>query len=246
MERSEDIDHILSKWAFDPFELNVRLLQLDSRDVIQMRIDMGVLQIETSGRPDGQTIEGYATYLDYLKSEKDNREPEFKLTEDECVEVDREFVQFYHRRICWLQLKEFSKVVADANHSLQLMDLCRTCSPTEQWTLSHEQYRPFVLYHRTQAASLDVLDDENGPELAIEEINKGLKALREVFSEYEAEEQFEEDELVQRLIEFRESLRERYEVGQTLEEKLYKAIEAEQYEQAAKIRDQLADRNSFN
>ena len=241
----EDIDHILKKWAFDPFDLNVRLVQLQDREVIQMRIDMGLLQMETTDRPDGELVQGYPTFLNFLESELEDKGEEHQLSEDECVQVDREFVQFYHRRICWLQLKMFEKVVADADHSLRLMDLCNTCSPSEQWTLSHEQYRPFVLYHRTQAASLDVLDDTNGPELAIEEINKGLNQLREIFDSYDAEEQFEDDELVQRLTEFRENLRSRYEVGQTLEEKLLKAIEAEQYEQAAKIRDQLEDRNSF-
>ncbi len=245
MARFEDIDHILNKWAFDPQELNVRLLQVDSREVIQMRIDMGVLQLETSGRPDGQLIQGFPTYLDYLQAEQDERDSEYRLTDDECVEVDREFVQYYHRRICWLQLKRFDQVVDDADHSLELMDLCKSCSPSEQWTLSHEQYRPFVLYHRTQAASLGILDDADGPELAIEEINKGLKKLQDIFEDFEMEEQYEEDELVQRLVEFRESLRDRFEVGQTLEEKLFQAIQEEQYEQAARLRDQLANRDSF-
>ena len=245
MDQPEDIDHILQKWEFDPFGLNVRKIQTDSRTVIQMRVDMGVLQLETTGRPDGLTPHGYPTYLDYLLSMESDRDPEYKLTEDECMEIDREFVQFYHRRICWLQLKTFDQVVADADHSLQLMDFCKNYSPSEQWTLSHEQYRSFVIYHRTQAGALHLLEHDGGPEMAIEEINRGLAELHSIFESYDAEEQFEEDELVQRLTEFRENLRTRYEVGQTLEEKLEQAIANEQYEQAAKIRDQMANRKSL-
>jgi len=206
---------------------------------------MGVLQLETTGRPDGYQPQGFDTFLEYLKSEENNRPNDYVLTEDECVQVDREFVQFYHRRICWLQLKSFDRVVADAEHTLHLMDFCKDYSPSEQWTLSHEQYRPFVIYHRTQAAAMHVLDQDIGPDVAIEEIDLGLARLKTIFESYEAEEQFEDDELVVRLSDFRESLRTKYEVGETLEEKLKQAIADEQYEQAAKIRDQMQNRKSL-
>jgi hypothetical protein len=143
-----------------------------------------------------------------------------------------------------LQLKEFSLAVRDADHTLKLMDFCQQHSPSEQWTLSHEQYRPFVLYHRTQAAALELLQHDDGAELAIEEINRGLEMLHTLFVEFEAEEQFEEDELVQRLSEFRESLRDRYEVGKTLQEQLADAVAAEHYELAAKLRDKMNNRDS--
>jgi hypothetical protein len=123
------------------------------------------------------------------------------------------------------------------------MDFCKDHSPDEQWTLSHEQYRPFVLFHRTQAAALASLGDR-GAEAAVEEINKGLDRMKEVFVAYEAEEEFDEDELVQRLTELRESLRQHFRVGRTLQEQLEEAIANEKYEQAAEIRDELNRRNS--
>jgi protein-arginine kinase activator protein McsA len=48
--------------------------------------------------------------------------------------------------------------------------------------------------------------------------------------------------LVVRLVEVRETLRSEYSVGQTLKEKLTEAVEQEQYELAAKIRDELMRR----
>jgi hypothetical protein len=120
------------------------------------------------------------------------------------------------------------------------MDVCRDHSPEEEWTMSHEQYRPFVLFHRTQAAALAALSDSDAT-LAISEINAGLKLMRSVFEEHEAEEEFDEDEMVLQLIKLRDSLKEDY-VGPTLQERLAQAVQTEQYELAAKLRDELARR----
>lgn len=240
----QSIDHILKDWPFDPANVNVRLLELSSREILQMRIDMGVLQLEVSGRPDGVHPHGNTTYYEYLRK-KAKSDRDFMLNEEHCIEVDREFVQFYHRRVCWLQLKEFDRAVKDADHTLGLMDFCKQFSPDEEWTISHEQYRPFVLYHRTQAAALAELTDgdEAAPVRAIDEVDRGLEQLRELFVQYEAEEQFEEDELVLRLREFRDGLKAKYEVEDSLEVQLSRAIEEEDYELAAQLRDQIAEAN---
>ncbi len=250
MTRKQDLDDILKQWPFDPHSVNVRLLESRQREVLQMRVDMGILQLETEGRPDGHRFQGASTYYEFLKK-KATAVNDFTLNEDHCLEVDREFVQFYHRRVCWLQLKQFERAVRDADHTLNLMDFCKQHSPDEEWTISHEQYRPFVLYHRTQAAALTHIDSEDDEprsqedaELAVEEVNLGLEKLRELFVEYGAEVQFEDDELVQRLSEFREGLREKYSVGQTLNEQLTQAVANEDYELAARLRDELSRRES--
>ncbi|MEL7496926.1 MAG: UvrB/UvrC motif-containing protein [Planctomycetota bacterium] len=245
-----DIDNILQQWPFDPQSVNVRMLEVASRQVLQMRVDMGVLQMEIEGRPDGVDFGGSKTYFDFLKQRSMDSRDVFELDEDNCMEIDREFVQFYHRRVCWLQLKEFSNAVRDADHTLGLMDFCKAYSPDEEWTVSHEQYRPFVLYHRTQAAALSHLDEDAEPEdvdsvdveAAIDEVNVGLARLHELFVEYDAVEQYEEDDLVVRLREFREGIRQKYDVELTLQEQLVEAIDNEDYEKAAQIRDALSKR----
>ena len=244
MARKENIDRLLRDWPYDPDGISVRKKKGDDgREVLQMRLDLGLLQLETAGRPDGQKPEGAESYYDLLIGKSVASANGYVMTEDECEEADREFVQYYHRRVCWLALREFHFAVSDADHTLGLMDFCRDHSPDEQWTLSHEQYRPFVLFHRTQAAALAALGDR-GAEAAVEEINKGLDRMKEVFVAYEAEDEFEEDELVQRLTELRESLRQHFRVGRTLQEQLEEAIANEKYEQAAEIRDELNRRNS--
>ena len=239
MPSPRDIDTILKNWKYTPGEVNARRVKArNGREVIQMRVDMGLLQMETEFRPDGMRPHGAETYFDYLVGEVIREGEDFELSRKQCSEADREFVQFYHRRLCWLSLREYQRAAKDADHSLAFMDFVRNHSPDEEWTLSHEQYRPFVLFHRVQAGALAALD-EDGPELAIAEINRGLEAFHELFAKYEAEEQFESDELVRRLREMREGVRSRYEVGNTLDEQLAEAVKHENYELAAELRDQM-------
>ena len=246
MATPRDIDPLLRHWDFQPGEVNARLVKArDGRQVLQMRIDMGLLQMETDLRPDGSRPHGAETYYDYLVGEVVREGDGFRLSKEQCAEADREFVQFYHRRLCWLSLREYRRAARDADHSLAFMDFVREHSPDEEWALSHEQYRPFVLFHRVQAAALAALEDA-GAEGAIRELNAGLTRFRDLFARYDAEEQYGEDELVRRLEEMREAVRRRYEVGRTLEEQLAEAIRAEDYEQAAQIRDRMRAAGPIN
>ena len=240
----QDIDDVLREWEYDPSEISVRLVQArDGREVLQMRIEMGLLQLEVDRRPDGKRPDGAETYFDHLLGLSVHQDKDFVLSEEQCIEADREFVQFYHRRICWLALREYRRAVADADHNLAFMDFVRNHSPSEEWTLSHEQYRPFILFHRTQADALARLEEENA-EAAIEAINQGLERIRAFFIEHDVEEQFEDDDMVERLTELRESLREQYGVGKTLFERLDEAVSREQYELAAQLRDAIARRDT--
>lgn len=238
---TNQLDEFLQQWPYDASGLGVRLAEgSDGRPVIQMRVDMGVLQLEVDGRPDGTRPYGEDSMLDHLlRFEFDDSE--LTLDDDQCTEIDREFVQYYHRRVCWLKLQSYAEAVSDADHTLALMDFCKRHSDDEQWIMSHEQYRPFVLFHRTQAEALAALD-RTGPEEAIEALNEGLERIHGLFIEHEISEHFEDDDLVQRLTEFRETLRDEYEVGRTLNEQLADAVAAEQYELAARLRDELARR----
>jgi len=244
MGSSKGLDDVLGNWEFDPNSLSVRLVkESDGRDVIQMRIDLGVLQMETQGRPDGETFEGYQSFLDRMLT-LEEKSPDFSMDEDQCYEADREFLQYYHRRICWLRLQHYHRAVEDADHTLALMDVCRDHSPDEEWTMSHEQYRPFVMFHRTQAAAMAALDEVDA-EKAILALEDGLEQIRDVFIEHEAEEEFETDEMVVQLTKLRDSLCQEYGIGPSLQQQLDQAVKSEQFELAAQLRDELARRQTL-
>ncbi|MEE9601947.1 MAG: UvrB/UvrC motif-containing protein [Thermoguttaceae bacterium] len=243
MSERQDVDEVLQDWPYKPGVISARLVPAaDGREVMQMRIEMGLLQMEISGRPDGEKPHGAETCLDWLIGEALVAGDEFALTEDQSFEIDREFLQYYHRRICFLALRKFDVAVSDADHTLELMDFVATHSPDPEWTDMHERYRPFVLFHRAQAAAMDVLE-KAGPTEAIEQIDDGLKKIRKVFEDRDTPEEFDDDELVGQLVELKKSLRDRFEVGSTLGEQLADAVAAEEYERAAKLRDQIAKRD---
>lgn len=238
-DRPQNIDDLLNDWQFSAGQILVRQIQgADGRDLLQMRVDMGIIQMEISGRPDGTKFEDSDTYYDYLASLSFAEGESFQLDEDRCSEIDREFYQFYHRRICWLTLKRYEEAAKDAQHTLALMDFSSAYAPDAEWALLHEQYRPFVMFHKIQALALIKLE-ETDPEGAIQLIDEGLKDLEVVFEKHDAAEHYDEDAFVIKLREMRESVKEHYELGPTLTEQLADAIAAEQYELAAELRDRI-------
>lgn len=238
----QDIDSILETWKYQPGVAQARLVQArDGRQVIQLRIDLGVLQLETGGRPDGATPHGHATYHDYLKEQARlarKTQSTFSLSEEQCQEADREFLQYYHRRMCWLALRQYERAIKDADHTLAFMDFIKRHSPNEEYLHAHEQYRGFVLFQRTQAAAALQVEG-NAPEQAIREVHTGLDRLRDFFAYYEREEEMDEDQMVQHLRHVESTLREQFHIDATLEEQLQQAIAEEDYERAARLRDKL-------
>ena len=242
---SKDIDAALRGWEYRPGVVQARLVRAHGgRQVLQLRLDLGLLQLETTGRPDGTRPHGQATYFDYLRKQARSAaqaDRDFVLNEEQCLEADREFVQFYHRRIAWLALRQFGRALADADHTLAFMDFVRDHSPGEDYTQAHEQYRGFVLFQRTQAAA--ALRLENGkPEDAIDEIRAGLEKLRAFFAAEDMDEQMEDDGMVRHLRKIETSLRETHGIEATLQEQLDQAIANEEYETAARLRDAIRRR----
>jgi len=242
-KRPQHLDHLLTDWPFSAGQILVRQIQgADGRELLQMRVDMGIIQMEISGRPDGIRHEGFDSYYDYLASLSFSEGEAFQLDEERCTEIDREFYQFYHRRICWLTLKRYEEAVQDAQHTLALMDFSSGYTPNPDWALLHEQYRPFVMFHRIQALALLELE-KTDPEGGIRVIDQGLQDLAKVFEKHDASEHYEEDAFVIKLRDMRESIKEHYELEPTLTEQLAEAIAAEQYELAAKLRDRMDHRS---
>jgi hypothetical protein len=241
--RDLNLDAVIREWAFEPGRPVVRrAIGDDGRDLLQMRVDMGILQLETTGRPDGEKPHGFATYYDYLVSAAFQEGTDFALGEERRLEVDREFYQFYHRRICWLTLNEYGHAAADAEHSLRLMDFSSANATDREWALMHEQYRPFVMFHQVQAVALTKLQTDN-PEGAVAAIDEGLVSLGELFTQHGADEHFDEDVFVVKLREMQTSIKSHFHLGPSLAEQLAEAVAAEQYELAAKLRDRLARRS---
>lgn len=61
-----DLTDLLKDWPYEPGSVNVRLIRSrEGRPIIQLRIDLGILQMEVEGRPDGARPDGFPSLLDF-------------------------------------------------------------------------------------------------------------------------------------------------------------------------------------
>lgn len=246
-----DIDDALHGWPYEPEPgetLAREIRARDGRTILQVRQDLGILQMETEGRPDGVRPHGYLTYLDYLRHRasirarsRNGRGSTWAMSADHCVEVDREFVQFYHRRMAWLALQRYDRMLGDADHTLALMDfVARHCDDPE-YVASHERFRGLVLFHRSQAAAALALERRR-PEQAIDAVREGARRLSVHQQHWEAEHALDDtpnETLIEQLHVLEREIRRNFDVAKTLQEQLDEAVATEDYELAARLRDQI-------
>jgi hypothetical protein len=67
---TSDIGTLLDDWPYEPGRINVRLVErADGGQRIQVRLDLGILQMHLDGRPDGQQPEGFESLLDLVEAQ---------------------------------------------------------------------------------------------------------------------------------------------------------------------------------
>src|SRR5438874_4787656 len=67
---SKDITPLLKGWDYEPGTINVRKISgADGQPKLQMRLDLGLLQMELTGRPDGVRPHGFDSLLDYFEAQ---------------------------------------------------------------------------------------------------------------------------------------------------------------------------------
>jgi hypothetical protein len=237
-----DVDDVIRSWPYESGEGEQparEVRALDGRKVLQVRIELGVLQLEVTGRPDGARPHGFRTYLDYLRQIASGQTPRWTMSEEQCAELDREFVQFYHRRVAWRSLGRHDRVIQDAEHNLALMDFVKLHGISEEYIASHEQCRPIVLFHRTEASFAMALERRR-PEEAIDALRDGIDRLTAHQTDWWRENEELESpvpRLLGRLCKIEREIREKFLVKKTLKEQLDEAVLREDYERAAVLRD---------
>lgn len=240
---TDDIGPILDKWKYKPNDINVRLVKgVDGREKVQMRIDLGLLQMNLDGRPDGKRPYRYDSYLTYFEKrvkKSDDKRKRFKLNPIDCLHLQQESVQYYHRYLALIKLGDYARVARDTRKNLRIFDFVSKYCQDEQIHWSFEQYRPYVIMMHTRALASISLDNRNYDE-AIALIEKGVAQIESFYdthSERADSQKFELEFLKKWLTEIREKrpLSER----EKLQKELQQAIKSEEYERAAEIRDLL-------
>jgi hypothetical protein len=243
----DDISKVLAGWPFQQGRINVRRVEgADGRPKMQIRLELGILQLELSGRPDGQRPEGAESLLEFQKGRlrdyvlKTGRAEGFVISEDECAALRDEAVQFYHRYVGLFVLEDYDGVIRDTKRNLEALDFCRDFAASEQDRSILEQFRPYIVMMRTRAdASKSVAAGQVKAALAV--IDAGLEEIRTAMEEIGTGDRFEEANEVVLLRGMRDMLVPKLPVSQRVElqERLKAALAAENYELAAILRDEL-------
>ncbi len=281
---SKDITPIIEGWDAQPDGgVTARIVQdVDGSEQLQLRLDLGVLQMGLVGRPDGTRPGGKESLLALYRERAGAAASPVDFSDDEWSALDAEIMQYYHRRIGMLatasraqahnepeQAAAYYGVAAgDGAHNLAIMDFIRTNADDEEYIAAHEHYRPLVLCHQTLAASQAEALNGN-PEAAIDAVLAGIALLEQLEPPAEDEEPVDledEDEVddddeeeeeegdedddpdydiessIRALQRLQRELRRQYKIDHTLRERLDQAVADEDYEQAARLRDELSRR----
>lgn len=241
---SRDITPILAGWDHDPDEFQVRIVSgLDGRDKLQMRLDLGLLQMELSGRPDGERPHGTESLLDFHEArcrECDSDGEPYALDASDCEELMREGIQYYHRYVALFHLGRFDLVARDTDRNLRLFEFVRSHAARERDKAAFDQYRPYVTMMRARALAQQAVN-RGAHRDALHRIDEGIAAIKAFFREYKQQEKIASCQELILLRELRREIDRDREVDpiERLDDQLRNAIAREDYEEAARIRDQI-------
>ncbi|HXJ61360.1 MAG TPA: UvrB/UvrC motif-containing protein [Verrucomicrobiae bacterium] len=243
-----DISHLLDQWEYQPGQVVVRkFVGKDGQEKIQLRVDLGLLQMNAQGRPDGKKPFGHPTLFDFYlakleqhQSSHDGNDEGFVLKSEDCARLQMEAFQYHHRYICLLQLEDFGGVLRDTTRNLQVFDFVQQFAADDDlaWTL--QQFRPQVLMIHTRAIATQYLQTEEFA-AALKEIENGIERLREFYEEHGRHDLVPQSAEIIALQHWLEEVDRKRPLTrrEQLERDLNEAVKQEDYEKAAKVRDAL-------
>lgn len=241
---SLDLYSLLKDWPHESGTIKVRkILGLDGREKLQLRIDLGVLQMELTGRPDGQRPHNCESLLQYHQrraARAASRGDEYQIDADECNELQHEGIQYYHRYLSLFQINDFHGVIRDTQRNLDLFSFIAEHAEREELGWSFQQFRPYVLMMNTRAKA-SIFLNEGKFASAIEQIEKGREGIREFFEASPFPEMAQKSSELAFLDEWLEEVRAKRPLSklEIMQREMETAISAEHYERAAELRDAI-------
>lgn len=253
---SHDLNDVLRDWPYKPGQLQVRkIMGSDGLTKVQLRLDMGMLQMEAEGRPDGQRPHDSESIFDYHRlraAETEAAGGTFELTADEIGDLQAEGIQYYHRYIALFQLDDWMGVVRDTRRNLEMFSFVSKYAGESEIAWSVEQFRPYVLMMNTRAkANLALAKDDRQSAIAL--VEKGIEKIERFLQSNAHPDLAGENAEVSMLREWLEELRKEQPANpaiprepqkpvtriEKLRREMDNAVKSELYEKAAEIRDAI-------
>ncbi len=242
-----DISHLLDAWDYQAGQIVVRKFKgKDGKEKIQLRVDLGILQMNAMGRPDGKQPYGHESLLEHFESRVEKHRAEhdseegFKLSPEDCAKLQQEAIQYHHRYICLFQLKEFDAVLRDTQRNVKVFDFVEKFAEHPELAWALQQLRPQLLMMQIRALGSKKLESEDF-EGAIASVEEGLDEIRNFYREHGRADMIEQSGEIHSLEGWIQELRNNKPLSEKekLEHQLQDAVRREDYEKAAAVRDAL-------
>src|SRR6266702_7843161 len=243
-EMSLDLNTILRDWPHENGNVKVRKITgLDGREKLQLRVDLGVLQMEVTGRPDGERPHNCESLLEYHQRRAvraAGKGEDYELTPEECAELQQEGIQYYHPYLSLFQVNDFAGVVRDTQRNLDLFTFVTEHTDREELSWSLQQFRPYVLMMNTRAKASILLGEGKFAE-AVAEIERGREAIADFFQHSNFPELISKSSEIAFLDEWLEEVKAKRPRSklEIMEREMEAAIAKELYERAAELRDAI-------
>jgi hypothetical protein len=245
MSEPMDLRRLLQSWPYDPSNA-IRLARgEDGREIIQVRLPLGVEQYELDGRPDGVRPHGMESALDHhLARVKQARaageETGFSLSEEDCAELFAEGTLFYYRYLHLFQLRDWRRTIRDTARNIGLFDFVHRYAAREEDQMHLEKWRPYII--RMHGVATAMLELERGKhDRALEATRAAMERIEELDDIEDETFRFERRRSMKALQEVVEQIRRLRPVPELerLEAELQRAIDTQEFERAAGLRDRI-------
>lgn len=246
-----DISPLLNEWEYRPGQIDVRKFTgKDGIEKIQLRVDLGLLQMNAHGRPDGKRPFGHDSLLEHHQARlsrhlEDNEcDEDFTLKADDCAKLQQEAIQYHHRYICLFQLEDYEGVIRDTERNLKVFDFVERYAASSELALALQQFRPQLLMMQVRAKGILALES-NDHSQAIDLVRQGIDQIRAFYRQFGRADAVEHSGEIQSLEKWLDELQAKRPLTkrEKLERALHEAVQREDYEQAAKVRDSLRKLN---
>lgn len=243
-----DISHLLDQWDYQPGQVVVRRFTgKDGVEKLQLRVDLGLLQMNVEGRPDGKRPLGHASLFDHYQSrlvkhlaDHQGSDSAFSLNAEDCVRLQVEAFQYHHRYICLLQLEDYAGVVRDTERNLAVFEFVAKYAESEDaaWTLT--QFKPQLFMIHTRAKVSQVIENRDY-DRALVQLDAGIAHIADFYREHSRNDLLEQSGELDYLRKWHAEISALRPLSkrEKLERALREAVTKEDYERAARMRDAL-------
>ena len=242
----KDLTEHLNDWSYDANDCVRKIETTDGHRLLLVRTPLGIEQYETTGRPDGQRPYGCESVLEHVQKmlkahvKKHGGDAAFEIDRQLAAELQYEGLLYYYRYLVCFQIGEYQIVISDADRNLVMFDILRDYCTDRELADSSEQYRPYVSRMGAAARALVAIgiNEHTAAKKIIRDAINEIKDMPVVETATFAYERKRSLAILRGMLKAVPSSRPLTKADR-LRRELRSAVEEEDYERAASIRDQL-------